>query len=1652
MSSEEPKSTEEAVEVSFADIPEAPEAPEEAALGPNTVLEGEAEANAEAQEESNVAPTQPAQLYDEFDINLFVQLGDTVRIKSKKYRNAGEIKGIVYYRSHERLLVKPFGLSMVYEFKFEENDEKEIYEEEYGVTEVNVIEKRVYGSFVEQRGFEVKQVIEAIDLESQDSEPVLYTILEVNRRKDLIIVKHEEDEPVTFEFNFVGIKPEEYFQILRIQDTGESEELEVEEGEVEDEVPKQVIEFIGSVEITLPERYREAEVFEQNISDSLQKVDAFNDFLMELSEKQQNDPRQLRKIRLLIEVLFYLKQSTVAYNEDGTKKGIRAVSVSSLTDLIDSVSVPLGRPVLNAKKKLYLMGTDERLKEDGNVYYDPSIFDVDFISELDAMNKGSAIQPISTGVREWSNKRKFLENYLSPWIPDDIDFEDSEYLWNAIKDADFFREIVPELDEDNVFEQDLTGYIASHLADEGPILDKIPFGVERALATIYRKGKEGKEVFIPEEKASVNAYLLFPLEAAPYIGATRCNLLALDSGSSQLPHKTMKMLLREYGSPVEGGTSKNIQLFSSSGETIGNIQLHHYIEGIYIISLNISDIFHTLQHYGIDNIELNILTFDAIIAKMSRHQKKFISTVAIMRNKLKAIGDPQPNPFMDLSFMEFINRETILKDEIENFKKFNPTLIESDVALMNHLFKKYSNYVQISAGKNNSLLLAKAKQDSVLTTYILNERIKQMIQQNPPHVKPIANKCKHVSALVTIRRNHDDIDRMKDLTAFYKKYQGARVDNWIQCNVCDQHLLCIHERLQIQGFLNPIEKASIDKEVILKFAGGQFQGKYICRTCGQQIREFDFDNNMEFDEQGRPKSGNAMVNDEDEELEEKLDAMISVPLEKAEYKLLELSSEAERTYYKVIRELCSFMRIDLKISQMKNILDSVIIHMQSKVKTAAQYAVLKAKRPDIIEYDEYYATHIIGTCAIYLLIEIQCAIPSLNIRAKINETVYTMTGYPLDTSVDNQESIDYMTHAVIACLKHEDPWNQAGIMEVPPAEQFEMVKSGIISGKLKTVLTNNVVQQNLHMKRRYMANKDLQKAVREILPISFLPEQIQETAEVIIPEVAAANNAKSRIALVNYWIRKAHFTALDTAIKIRGSTISETTCCTNNITEPGEIWSTDDFTAIDIGKRALKAKDITMLLTYYKERQHNTELIKPDEALYYRLFLKCCFSGPRIGQSHEPGLTYKCAWCGFQFPGNPHCIDSSTEGKGALAEIEMTNDTFYALLDKVHTLHIVASPEQPVVTGFSAVLENFVNTENPISDDWGELIAQAFTNYTALPSESTTEDELRALQMIAAAVRKHEIYIKTELQAKYALLKKICDLPWANFFDALQTYFVIYFQRITSGFSADSLKIPKELEISLSETHVDVDLTHIVKSDFGYAKKTEEGYKLLPDLLSLLDAEFRSFDRGKTKSKKEAVEAYQVRIVSVIKSFIEKLSELLRYKYTISFRQIRNPQLLMTYTKKLILYGSLAALLNKKNGRVVMELVMQQLDKFNAERLSLSPEEIKNMIAIRDEKERVHVVKDFDVLSDEEKQIEKVKKLLGIGKWAVGGTKLIYAYDADYYDLERQKRLDAGIIDFPGLGINDEPQGREVDDLGFAEHDGEDDGYDVNQHADDDYE
>jgi hypothetical protein len=86
-------------------------------------------------------------------------------------------------------------------------------------------------------------------------------------------------------------------------------------------------------------------------------------------------------------------------------------------------------------------------------------------------------------------------------------------------------------------------------------------------------------------------------------------------------------------------------------------------------------------------------------------------------------------------------------------------------------------------------------------------------------------------------------------------------------------------------------------------------------------------------------------------------------------------------------------------------------------------------------------------------------------------------------------------------------------------------------------------------------------------------------------------------------------------------------------------------------------------------------------------------------------------------------------------------------------------------------------------------------------------------------------------------------------------------------------------------------------------------------------------------------------------------------------------------------------------------------------------------------------------MDEDEKKLELVKKKLGLGDWSVGGTKLIYAYDADYLELELEKRIEAGIDDFPGLQDN-QPITTSFDIFSMNEGH-EEDGYDVREQNDD---
>jgi len=1639
-----------------------------------------------------------SELGQEDNAALYIQLGDDVVIESKTY---GRTIGTVYFRSEEMIHIKPDGVSndvhrfAVSQIEDEEGQVEEEFNEDDGVSAIYIIKKRELESFVEQQDFRVKQVIDTFD---QDRKPYkTYTVLEVDKDNDKIVIQDpEEEHSEELNFNFIGIPSEKHgeFMIIRIRpivyseehvdDEEEVEEQEEEEPEVIDDIGFD-FEDVGEIEVVKSEVYKEAASYKQRIPDNIQRIDALNDFLSSLDPSLQNDKYALRSIRTLVETLFYLKQSTISYQKSGEIDGAKELSASTLVELIQRAHIPLGRPVLSISKKEYgVNGIDilEERKEVENIKF------VDFKWELKQMNEkistlvSSKVKGHDKIVTEWQDQRTILDTYYSPWKNNGRE----EPLWKALADSDFFRMNPPE-SSDSL--PTLPGYTPSHDEKSPPSFYKIPFGMERALSATFRKGgkiEPRKVALLEEEKATMNSYLLFPIQAANYLGKTRSTHLAIDSGRSQLPPKTMKMLLRELGNPTElGATSNNIVLLDAVGSALGNIPLVDYIRGMTVPSLGLGDTFHVLEQYGMDYMELNSDLVEMLLEKVKAYQSQLLSSLAELREKIAATPakEGEPNPFLESpAFLEEIQRQPILARILQDYEDKNPSLAASDLGKVIHLMKTYPSYFQIAAGKN-SIQMGKAFIDANRTIYHNQLLIDQQMNYIEKHTgeRPRKNPCNHVSDLVSVRRLHDDSERFYELTKVFRMYQGARNQNWIDCNRCKEHLLCCHERLQLQAYLNPKEKDTLEKEIVLMFAGGQFQGKYICRNCGQTIRDLDFDNNMEFDDNGKPKSGRAVLIDQDMIEDELLDTAASAPIETSPKEQMNLSDD-QSAVYDIVRELSERIGIQLDTVGYRNVIrgaQSRIDIFPSRESYAADQKKSKGRMPD---YEIALARDMINSTAVYLLLEIQTKIPAYVVRYALKGCKSPgFEGYPLETDETSQQGIQYVACAISSIRKKELPWS---IAYQTIADDIQRQTGIAISMQkiIKRIVSQDIIQAQLEEKRRYLLHvfgKSVSEdgsRTRDAIPATFLPEQMiispEDAAKQVISQevVEALGNERARAALVTLWIRHAHAIAQRTAMLIRGSTFSETTCCMNKVSEPGSYWKSLGELP-DIRHRTLVPHSQGQsLLTVFVPRSAEAGVTEPNKDLYYRLFLKCCFTGPRVGYSHQPGVTNQCLWCGFQFPTHPSIMDSDKEGKAALDGVETNTVQFTELLDNIHKVNRVEPVKVREITTVQKCMEELVRLEPAPVENWKTIMGKTAEQFMKLNHPDAVADDftIAASELIHVSSSCKELIRARLTVVKYqTYLERISQLTWVDFFRVLQAYFITPLQRIASNFSSESFKIPIEMSNALSQTHVDEDLKPLIDAE-----------------LLFLTSNRGLIGGGKIRFALQKIE-YCLAQYSALLPFMERIRPSV----------IPGRDRALFYIQEVFLYGPLSTLLdashipgaeidfgawqassnNKVRGsqmssqmigedirqqgametvqdvsiKFLLRMVASSLKKYNDEFLAYDQEKLKSLIADREEKERVNVVREFNKKSDEERQVELINKRLGIGKWAVGGTKLIYEYNKDYYDLERQKRIDAGMIDFPGHG---ERQNQNMDEFGDQydneEYDAEN-GYDHNEQNDD---
>ena len=1628
--------------------------------------------------------------------NPSLGLGDRIQIESK---TLGRVVGRIYYLDEDLLRILPDGVSnRLYDFPIT----AEGIDPEIGVTEI-LTEPTKIASFVEQNRLRVGAKIDTFTSEGDSRNS--YSVDAVDPDADSIIIVDESGDKQEVVFNYTGIPRDLPFEVIRVAPEGEVGAAEGSpegaEGEAADATApteeEEEDQILGEIEIPIFAEVSDIPAAQRIYPESVQKNDLFVDLLTLLDVPSQKNPTILRQIRAVVEIANSLVKQVVQYAADGTPIGGKPTSVNQLLELLSGGKVPLARPVLNTVRTLYLEHSEdyfERLDQGlptSEAPFKNENFDVNYILD-DIIATQQAVAVATAGAsdeglsRLYTEQNIVIDNLQRPWKESGASGSGSR-AFTARTDTDFFRAAAPSDDSEvpglrpTLDKNQAINYTPERL-DE-----KISFSLLKAVSGTYRKTKTGKLVLATSsDKASLISYLLFPIIVADLIGSTRTYKLSRDIGRSSMQKKWMSEILDQIGNVSEIPGAGTILNIGAEGNTLGNINVADYlVEIIKLLGttrfLGLDDFRTLLIDLGLDNYELNQETTDILQHRVLEDIARVRSLIKNLREKLASIdneGEPAITSFLDDEsskiFRNTLGSVSLLANDIKELGKRTPSLATNDIAILAFLLATKQDLTIAALGKQIQLVereRIRVDADIYLATQRAAITVKQRKEQAKLVAPPVPNKCAHVSTLTSIRKIKNDSERITLLAKFVSRFQGDRDANYVDCIVCNEHLICIHEILQIQQALRPREQEVLQKELYLNMAGGVFNGRYICRNCGQAIAELQFDSQVEFNDSGAAINGRSLLVDPDEVAEEQLGLQLGVSIPGTED--IVFDNEAKTLCYNIAKEIYQRVGVYPDYSDYKNVVESAFMRIQTldsrdDYDRKRKAATAKGAK-NIPDYDTYIKGFTVTSVAALILIDVQTHIPDYVVRYTLPGCEAGFGGFPLQDG-DKRTGVNYISCAVGSITRNEEPWNRTGFLQIRSDE----ARRNTIAKFMETILTKILnteptVQQKIAAKLEYLRETFGAEAAegrpRDKIPFGFLPVQehvkADTDAQVVVPEATGKGDSVGQRKLAAVWIREGHKHALRTAQLVRGNPFAETACCFGPIGRPGAYWS--EQKSIILSGRAQPVSPLfrsSVVFIHFTPKPIAASLVEAPMNLAFRIFLKVCYAGPRLGYAHELGYNGVCDNCGLRlstkylFPDytlqtsrkasvpiiNTQELISDLQAQG----VNVTPEFFQEILDASHRNYIVppVTVKEPPPT--SKLLSRLGDLDPAPIENWRPILADLITKLTTLPKDANETDIALAYGAISEVTSEAEQFIKRRFNSQQiaAQIDKWLQNDAKQLFEIFLAYLITPLQRLLTRYETKTLRVSKLYD--LGSQHA-IDLNEMLE------KHTDTSSKYAT-----------SFENGLAAVK--------------IRYFLEQIQGLAKFAQEIQAARVPGGEIGTKYLKRALAVGPLAELLDfnrvplvatgevaaeslvDRSGSALVAFLTACMGQFTRESLSYSPDEIRLRIAKAKEKEKMNIVSDLDKLDDDAKRVELVNKALGLGRWAIGGSKLIYAYDADQYERERDERIKRGGTDLPMAAESMEaPGNNQVFDIfgqgvggGDQFYEGEG-GYDVGQEADDDF-
>lgn len=1332
-----------------------------------------------------------------------LHIGNLVAIVSEAH---GLTVGRIVYRDLTTVRIMPQEASdRAIEFALTEDGSG--FAPELGVSSIEIIEEQSSDYYVDFLGARPGEVLEFFTMDGQEAAPS-GTVAEILKTPTKDAIRLEDGRVISFR----GRGPRLPIAVIRVrtaanlpaQTAATEEGVDVGAAAALDR-QRDIMTLLMSVLPTAQVEF--VPTAERSYPDSMQREDLFRDLLKDLKEKQQT-PRRIRRIEREVDLAMALKNNALLRDEVGRVRGVAPFAFDTFGDVLAATEgqIPAAIPVVAAARVLNL----DELKPEGaeDISFKASDVEPRTLGQVEGASISLEKLYASNAIGATEALRSGFAGYMYDLLGrDQITLSGTrEREWIAdqdvIRTADIGKPVQGlSIDLPAPDARDAPPVSLIHLISD--VVDRSTRVLSADTLFDHKTGR--KTLIAPADPSKISGYVMLPAKAALALRPPRnpgdlptALLYTAALEYDNLP--TIAETLRDLYTPERGSP---LNAWSATTDEAAEIKIAEWLNTVLKFAVHPADslaprtprLLSLLDSLGVGSRDLSKPVADVLQGWVAQCQAQWRTLLKSRREAIdSALNEEGERIFTtvageDSTVWATLQGSQALAEFFEDLRRRNPTIASAPTLITSSFYTEaqgdaaplaWASLASVDSREIGIDTVAASSALAASRAYALRRKALRDIGLLSLRAEPQLSTCPHTARLEAVRGVQDPIEGARLLREFIEEYQGGRKGDWVLCALCDQPCICFHELMHLEALAQPQRMDAILKQMMIRFGGERYEGKIVCKNCGQPLQDIDYDAGVEFDDEGNAITGRSVLTEEQMETQpewkRELATMTAPTIEFGTQSQRDLADSLQIILERggmiaqpdVIRQIIRYADLYVSIrapsqETYEKQRAKMLTAASTKIRTATGAGVATVDVPTYAAVlDQLRVSALIATTAIAL----QVGEPAIVVNNPFPLCKFGREGWPMDPTAKPEESepLIYVACVVASIQRDATPWRSLLWAGEPKFEtrrkkalQLGMAAAQIIvagdpkSGPLsftpevRSALTRAQTDVEAALKRQLVSHTDQ-------LPSSFRPEPFP-------PKMGQPAVERDPLPAIESALRDGlpvgtMIDEVGPAIRQQSIAIAaELHAAAKAGTQPGEKKTTEGICCpvplfeADLrgppGQVALTKAAATLRAAIPSVPRAGTHLwpvmqepevaiveqtVEPD--VFFKLFLRYCYRGPQVGELHEFSAGNACRQCGLELGKAIDLVDFSVEGAGILAaqqgdlRIEITAAAFDALSDAVRRRRILTDGQ--VVSGISWMsgLQRLVSVIRQSGESYVDLAETLATTLSAIEASNGPQDDI----------------------------------------------------------------------------------------------------------------------------------------------------------------------------------------------------------------------------------------------------------------------------------------------------------------------------------------